>query len=32
MYLEKHANAWKIARTDAGERIPTLVPYGTPVK
>jgi hypothetical protein len=32
MYLEKHANAWKIARTDAGERIPTLIPYGTPVK
>lgn len=32
MYLEKRANAWKIARTDAGERIPTLIPYGTPVK
>jgi len=32
MYLEKRANGWKIARTDAGERIPTLIPYGTPVK
>jgi len=32
MYLERRANGWKIARSDAGERIPTLIPYGTPVK
>ena len=32
LYLEKRANVWRIARTDAGERIPTLIPYGTPVK
>ena len=32
MYLEKRANGWKIARTDAVERIPALIPYGTPVK
>lgn len=31
MYLEKLRGGWKIARTDAGERIPTLIPYGTPV-
>jgi hypothetical protein len=32
MYLEKRPNGWKIARADAGERVPTLIPYGTPVK
>lgn len=32
MYLEKVRGAWKIARTDADQRIKTLVPYGTPVK
>ena len=32
MYLEKRSGAWKIARADAGERVPTLIPYGTPVK
>jgi hypothetical protein len=32
MYLEKTVGAWKISRTDADERVKTLVPYGTPVK
>lgn len=32
MYLEKVGETWKIARVDATERIPTLVPYGTPVQ
>jgi len=32
MYLEKKPDGWKIWRTDADERIRTLIPYGTPVK
>lgn len=32
MYLEKVDAAWKIARVDSVQRIPTLVPYGTPVE
>ncbi len=32
MYLEKVRGNWRIARLDAAERIPTLVPYGTPVQ
>lgn len=32
MYLEKGQGGWKISRTDADERVKTLVPYGTPVK
>lgn len=32
MYLEKIGSTWKIARVDSAERIPTLVPYGTPVR
>jgi hypothetical protein len=32
VYLERVSGAWKIARVDSAERIPTLVPYGTPVQ
>ena len=32
IYLERRPEGWKIARTDTSERIPTLTPYGTPVK
>ncbi|HXP83113.1 MAG TPA: hypothetical protein VN841_00245 [Bryobacteraceae bacterium] len=32
MYLEKGPGGWKISRTDADERVKTLIPYGTPVK
>lgn len=32
MYLEKLGRTWKIARVDAAERIPTVIPYGTPVQ
>lgn len=32
VYLERDSGAWKIARVDSAERIPTLVPYGTPVQ
>ena len=31
LYLEKTAGSWKIVGVDAAERVPTLVPYGTPV-
>lgn len=30
-YLEKLNGEWKIARVDQAVRVPTLVPYGTPV-
>ncbi len=32
IYLEKVPNGWKISRVDSGERVQTLIPYGTPVK
>ena len=32
MYLEKGPDGWKIARAESGDRIKTLIPYGTPVK
>lgn len=32
VHLERDSGAWKIARVDSAERIPTLVPYGTPVQ
>jgi hypothetical protein len=32
MYLEKGPAGWKISRTDADERVKTLIPYGTPVR
>jgi hypothetical protein len=32
MYLDKGPNGWKITRADGGERVKTLIPYGTPVK
>jgi hypothetical protein len=32
MYLEKIGGVWKIARAESGDRIRTLVPYGTPVR
>ena len=32
IYLEKGPGGWKISRVDAGERVKTLIPYGTPVK
>ena len=32
LYLEKGSQGWKISRADSGERIKTLIPYGTPVK
>lgn len=32
MYLEKTGRGWKIARVDAAERVPTPIPYGTPVE
>jgi hypothetical protein len=32
VYLEKEPAGWKISRTDADERVKTLIPYGTPVK
>ena len=32
VYLEKSAKGWKISRVDNGERVKTLIPYGTPVK
>ncbi len=31
VYLEKAGNDWKIVGLDGAERVPTLVPYGTPV-
>lgn len=31
MSLEKGNGRWKICRVDSAERVPTLVPYGTPV-
>jgi hypothetical protein len=30
--LEKGPAGWKIARTDSADRVPALIPYGTPVK
>jgi hypothetical protein len=30
-YLERSGDRWKIARVDGAQRIPTLIPYGTPV-
>jgi len=32
MYLEKGPDGWKVSRAEAGDRIKTLIPYGTPVK
>lgn len=32
VYLEKSTKGWKISRVDNGERVKTLIPYGTPVK
>jgi hypothetical protein len=32
MYLQQVDGRWRIARVDAAQRIPTLVPYGTPVE
>ena len=32
MYLEKSPDGWKISRAETGDRIKTLIPYGTPVK
>jgi len=32
LYLEKVGGAWKIARAESGDRIKTLIPYGTPVR
>jgi hypothetical protein len=32
MYLERGPRGWKISSADTGERIKTLVPYGTPVR
>jgi len=32
MYLEKVGRTWRIARVDAAERVPTVIPYGTPVQ
>ena len=32
MYLEKGDGGWKISRAQSGDRIKTLIPYGTPVK
>jgi hypothetical protein len=31
LYLEQSDGAWKIVGLDNAERVPTLVPYGTPV-
>lgn len=31
VYLEKTGGDWKIVGLDSAERVPTLVPYGTPV-
>lgn len=31
VYLEKDSKVWKIVGLDSAERVPTLVPYGTPV-
>jgi len=31
-YLAKESTGWKISRTDAEERVKTLIPYGTPIK
>ena len=30
--LEKGPAGWKIARADTADRVPSLIPYGTPVK
>jgi hypothetical protein len=30
--LEKGPAGWQIARTDSADRVPALIPYGTPVK
>ncbi len=32
MYLQRVEGRWLITRVDAARRIPTLVPYGTPVE
>jgi hypothetical protein len=32
MYLTKAPAGWKITRADNGERVKTLIPYGTPVR
>ena len=32
VYLEKQDGRWKIARVDNAERVPTKVPFGTPVR
>ncbi|MGD0870832.1 MAG: hypothetical protein ABSB88_14840 [Bryobacteraceae bacterium] len=30
--LEKGPAGWKIARADSADRVPALIPYGTPIK
>jgi hypothetical protein len=32
MYLRTGSSGWKIFRTDADERVKTLIPYGTPLR
>ena len=32
MYLRKETGTWRIARVETEERVPTLIPYGTPVR
>ena len=32
MYLEQVDSRWRIGRVEAAQRIPTVVPYGTPVE
>jgi hypothetical protein len=32
VFLEKGPAGWKIARADTADRVPALIPYGTPVK
>jgi hypothetical protein len=32
LFLEKGPAGWKIARTDNADRVPALIPYGTPVQ
>lgn len=32
MYLEQVDGRWRIGRVEAAQRIPTVVPYGTPVE
>lgn len=32
VYLAQEPGGWKISRLETGERVKTLVPYGTPIK